>query len=73
MGAVIWAYPLMNFLQYHVCPNAVRNCLTEVGGGRSTIMAILDGSTNNPFLYTIWPNNTPNGEKKMHFFRFKAI
>jgi hypothetical protein len=43
------------------------------GGGRSTIMAILDGSTKNPCLHTICPNRSPNGENKMHFFRFKEI
>jgi hypothetical protein len=56
-----------------VCANAVHSCLIDIGGGKSTIMAILDGSTNNPYLQTIWPSNTPKGEKKMHFFRFREI
>jgi hypothetical protein len=63
----------MNFLYYPICPSTVRSYLTEVGGGKSTIMAILDGSTNNPYLHIILPRNTPKGEKKMHFFRFREI
>jgi hypothetical protein len=47
--------------------------LIEVGGGKSTIMEILDGSTSNPFLHRICPRNTPKGEKKMDFFRFREI
>jgi len=43
------------------------------GGGRSTIIAILDRSISNPCLQTIWPSSTPKGENNMHFFRFREI
>ena len=56
-----------------MCPNVVHNCLNEVGGGRSTMIAILEGFTNNPYLHTKCPKNTPKGEKKIHFFKFREI
>ena len=35
--------------------------------------AIFAGSTNNPFLHTMWPNSIPNGVQKMYFLEFSSI
>ena len=73
IGTIIFAYPSMNFLWYHVCPNVVHNYVTTLGGSKSTMTKIFAGSTMSPCLQTTCPQNIPNGTKNMHLFIFKEI